>query len=500
MISRFLLRSMRLRSCAMTAGALLLACGATAGGQQACRPVTAIATASVTDFLQSPIEQPWLRAHAIMDTSASQLSALVDASDGALCARMDSTLTPDRGVYFRAGAYIIGTIVTPLVVGSPVFDIGSPIFIFDSIGTWVHKGGMSVTVTGDLRVSSATNGRVALVWSNRSQSLTGLRLQRATGMSAFVNTGNILSVSATSITDSTVVTGTTYRYRLAGANANGDSGYSNSVTALARSLGTISQTTSGLLFRDQFNRANGPVGSSWTVESGAWAISNNSLEIAIAGSQSAVLRLSAIADRKDFHVQLMSTRSNLVNYASIYARRSGGNMYLADLGSSAEHSGNARLYRQTGGSYALLGYGDTTAIANTPYRLTFSVIGNSLRFYSNGRRLFSVADTTAGNNINGNLALNTYAQGDTGTIRIDDLILCSSRIVTMTGLPIGHVMRVGSIVSGPATSSGSVSLDLLASPLPVSAVEILDEEDVMVQSFTPANGVCGGDTYALTSP
>lgn len=488
-----------LRITASLAGAFFVF-AAEARAQQSCVVPTAEARASISEYLQEPREQFWLRAHGITATSDAELAVLTDRADGALCAHMDSILAPHHAAYFRAGAYVLGSIAAPIVLGSLVPDLGSPIFVFDSAGNWVHKGGQRLSVPSDLRITSSANGRVVLGWSNHSQDVVGLRLQRASGGGAFVDHGGALAATATSTIDSMTLPGASYRYRLAGAGSAGDSNYSNVVAVSLHDIGTVSQTASGLLFRDQFNRDNGPVGLNWVAESGAWTIANNGLEIPISGSQNAVLRLSAIADRKDFHVQLLSARSNLVNYATLYVRRSGGNMYLADLGSSAEHGGDARLYRQTAGGYALLGYGDTTATANTPYRLTFSVIGTSLRFYADGRRIFSVADATAANNVNGNFALNAYAQGGSGTIRIDDLIVCSSRTVTMTGLPLGYTIRVGAIVSGSATSSGTVSLDLLATPLPVSQIEILNDEDAVVKTHAPANGVCGGDAYALTSP
>ena len=455
-------------------------------------------------FLQTPAEQFWLRANGITATSVEALQPLTDAADAALCLRMDSTLATLQASYFRAGAFVIGTIEKTIVDDTTASvmraDLGSPIFVFDSVGTWIHKGGKRLIPPPDLRVIDARPGVVRLAWSNRSRDATGLRLQRASAASGFTNIGSVVPPTSAGATDSSASSGMTYRYRVAVSSTNGDSAYSNVATVTLTDIGSVSRTVAGMLFRDQFNRADGPPGASWAVESGGWTIVNNALQITVSPGQNAVARAASIADRKDFHIQLSSSRSNLVQYAAIYARRAGGTMYLADLGSLAEYSGMPRLYRQTGGGYALLGYGQMTSVANVAYRLTFSVLGSSLRFYADGTRLHSVAESTPANNINGHFALNAYGQGGaSGVIRIDDVVVCTSRTVTMAGLPAGHRLRVGGVWSNPAGADGIVNLDLLATPLPVAQLEILDGDNAVVKVHAPANGVCGGDAFALAS-
>jgi hypothetical protein len=227
-----------------------MAGGATvASAQQLCRTATGAAQRSVTRYLTTPAEHRWLRTHGITATRVEDLQPLVDANAGSVCVRMDSTLAPETGAYFRAGAYIIGTIAKPLVEGSPVHHVSSTIFVFDTLGVDVHQDGLRVFAPSDFRVSSVLGTRVVLAWSRSNEPLVGLQLQRASGGGAFADIGSLLAVTVTTTTDSTLVAGSSYRYRLAAVTAAGDSGYSYVVDVSVVDPDTITRSSSGRLPR-----------------------------------------------------------------------------------------------------------------------------------------------------------------------------------------------------------------------------------------------------------
>jgi hypothetical protein len=251
-----------------------------------------------------------------------------------------------------------------------------------------------------------------------------------------------------------------------------------------------------LLFRDDFNRPDGAVGSDWVAESGTWQIVNNALQTSVAQSQTAVLRLGALANRQDYHVQLRSSRSQLINYAPMMVRRAYNMMYQLDLGSTNEAGGVPRLYRLNGW-WNLLKYGTFKSVADSSYRITFSAIGSSLRVWINGGREITAEDGLGGNLVPGNFALQAYAGSVPGTMRFDDVVICSGRTITVTGVPVGYRVRVVGSVSPPAGSGGTVTLDLFGTQLPAAQVEILDNTDAVVKVFAPTDGVWGGDRYSL---
>ena len=472
--------------------------------QSVCLVATPKARQSITYFLRDSSELPWRQARGISATQVDDLRPLSDASDAAMCRRIDSTQIARPAYYFQAGAYIIASNSRDLaedpVAGTITVGEGPRIFVFDSLGRYIHAPGQDDGAPVDLATSRITSDLVAFKWTPLSQAVTRYQLQRAVGTGAFSNIGAPLAESVSSTTDASVTTGVAYRYRLATTSKDGVDWQSNTLNVTIADPGTVTRTTTGLLFRDQFNRPNGAVGADWVAESGSWGIVNNALEVNPGWGGSAVIRLAALANRKDFHIQATTSRSNLGNYAALQARRSGGMMYQADLGSTTEQSGKPRLYRMTSGGWVFLGYGTFTSVATTAHRLTFSIIGTSLRLYVDELRLISVADATPANDVYGNFSLNAYGAGGAGTVRFDDVVVTSSRIVSMTGLPAGFRIRAGEIMSDPALVGGTVSLDLLSTTLPIAQLEVLDADDVVVKVFAPADGVWAGDSYSFVTP
>ncbi|HUQ46025.1 MAG TPA: hypothetical protein VM033_05205 [Gemmatimonadaceae bacterium] len=448
----------------------------------------------VDAFLQLPIDERERQALGITAARVEELVPLTDVADAALCRRMDSTFTQLPAYYFRASGLILGT--NYVYPSTDRNEFARRVFVFDSLG---HRLPPYRIAYGpqDLRPATALGALVELVWTNITRNLDTYRLQRATGSGAFAYVGSSFNGGATGVADTTAVAGTSYRYRLVSFRTGSDSGFSNEISVSLTDLGPVTRAITGLLFRDQFDRADGAPGADWIAESGTWTIAGNAMQIDIPYFASAVMRLASLANRKDFHIQVMSSRSQLGNYAAVYARRVGGTLYLADLGASSEQGGKPRMYRQTNGGYTVLGYGTFVSSANTMHRLTFSVLGSEQKLWADGALQVSVTDGAAANDIAGNLSFHAYGSGTAGTVRFDDLIVNASRSVTIGGLPVGHRLRIAGLLSPRATSGNDVALDLMGIQLPAARIEVLDADDVMVKIFAPADGVWGGDRYSL---
>lgn len=261
----------------------------------------------------------------------------------------------------------------------------------------------------------------------------------------------------------------------------------------------ITRSSTGLVFRDTFNRADGAPGANYTIQSGGWAISGNKLAITSPSSGGASIAVNAFANRKDYHVQILSTRQLLTNYAIVVVRQvsaSPETEYFGDLGSTTDGAvpGQPRLHRATNGAFTRIGAGAFASTPNVAARINLSAIGTDIRLWANGVQQVAVVDATAANDGIGKMLLSVQGQGGAGLIQFDDLIVCSDRTVTIADLPAGHKIRAAGIVSA-AEVGGSASIDLLGTSLPAAQIDVLDASDAVVESFAPADGVWGGDAY-----
>jgi hypothetical protein len=412
--------------------------------------------------------------------------------------------------YYWAGRYVIGTqseSMSPYTVN----DFERLVFVFDSTGREMPPVD-AAQAPPDLHATTLFDGNVTLAWTNATTDISHYQLQRAIASGQFVGIGSALAGSATTVTDHTAALGNSYRYRLNAFNGRGDSAYSNVITVTPSAAPTISRTATGLLFKDDFNRADGSPGANWVIESGSWAIVGNKLQATITRNVATWVRIAstALPDRQNIHAQLTIARSNLQTYLQTIIRRTPDhlNFYTYDARASddgTDPNGTA-TYRFTNGGYARLAGGahTVTYAAGVSYRVNPSMIGTSQRGWINGTLGALVSgDATAANQSNGGVALETYGQpaGPTSaTATIDDVIICSSSTVTITGLPSGYKLRVAGIVSAAATGGAAVSVDLLGTQLPVAQIEILDSANTVVKVYAPADGVWGGDQYTYATP
>ena len=125
----------------------------------------------------------------------------------------------------------------------------------------------------------------------------------------------------------------------------------------------LARTATGLLFRDDFTRADGAIGAAYAVSGTivAAAISANRLRVDCTNG-SGYIRLVGI-NAKDVHTQMLVSRSNLQNYVTIMHRCTAGvpptDLYQYDIGGSTDGTdpNKTRLYRRTANAYARLAGG-----------------------------------------------------------------------------------------------------------------------------------------------
>jgi len=483
------------------AAVALLGGTATLHAQLTCRSAASEAIASINRTLAMPEDAAWFGAHGITATDASTLTQLTVASDAALCARIDSSFARGPISAFRAGAYVIATdrpVAADPVTGKVPLRETPHVLVFDSLGAFVYLPGTGVGAAAplDVRAATATAGEVRIAWRNQFTHAVSHQLQRAVGSGSFSDLGSTLSTTDTTASDATASDSTTYRYRVAAIAADATRGYSEAITVAVANPGPVTRPTTGLLFRDQFNRANGAPGADWVAEAGTWTITNNALQVVAGQGANSYLRLANLTNRKDFHVQVLVSRANLLTYSTVLLRRVGGTYYMGDLGSFNEGN-KPRMHRWVNGGYAGLGYGTFASTVNTAHRITFSVIGGGEKLWADGLLQVTASDANAANDINGGVTLNVYGLGGDGTTRYDDLVVNASRTVAVAGLPTGYRLRVAGLVSTRSTGAGDVTIDLQGTELPVARVEILNQFDVMVKAFTPSDGVWGGDRYSF---
>jgi hypothetical protein len=150
------------------------------------------------------------------------------------------------------------------------------------------------------------DGTVSLSWtapaSDGGAAITAYNVYRGTsagGESLLTSVGNV-----TSYADGAVVNGTTYFYRVAAVNSVGEGAQSNESSATPRAAAPApSPPTASVL--DDFNRAAGPLGSSWQspglADAGTVTIATSGQTASSAGAASATWRASTFpADQEGY--------------------------------------------------------------------------------------------------------------------------------------------------------------------------------------------------------
>jgi hypothetical protein len=123
------------RCAAMVAMLLTPFASHAASAQQICLPATEAARLAIDVFLLDSALAPWRAAHGITATNVGGLRPLRDATDAALCRRMDSTMAVRPAYYYSAGSVILASNFAVPDTGAVLIEEGKQsVFLFDSLG------------------------------------------------------------------------------------------------------------------------------------------------------------------------------------------------------------------------------------------------------------------------------------------------------------------------------------------------------------------------------
>jgi hypothetical protein len=472
----------------LTSGSVVLA-------QQTCLSPTEDAGIVVDLFLTRASNRPWLDTLGITAAGLDDVIPLADSTDGALCRRMDSTFVVLPAYYYRAGRYILGANHADPLTSPWSSEWKTTVFVFDSTGRRVRRGS-GVIVPADLHPTTALDGQVQLAWTTSATDVISYRLQRAAGSGPYAFAGSTLPGTTRSATDTTAHDGNTYSYRLVAYRSAADSGFSN-VVSVTLDLRSVTRTTAGLLFKDDFNRADqAGIGNGWSVLEGSFRIEGNVLDDA---STTNPERAEApIAARGATTVQVRMAKPNASRFPGIVARwdRAANSFYY--------------LYVdfQSGAKILTLGKmvsGGFTQITTAPFawgngvlqQYKFVVEASRQRAYAEGALAIDVADAAL-DNVTGTAGMRDGGGGaSTGDEQFEYYILMAGNTVTIDGLPVGYKLRCNGVLSAAAVGGAPVSIDMGNATFPLARIEILDVSGALVKVYAPSDGVWGGDHYSL---
>jgi hypothetical protein len=275
------------------------------------------------------------------------------------------------------------------------------------------------------------------------------------------------------------------------------------------------RTTAGLLFRDQFNRANGALGSGW--------VDNSNGKTVVEGNQ-ARMKSQTLSDR----AWQAAAGANGAVVQATRGRSSSWTDGIFGWWDPARNRGFGIMFNTEGSALAIYGYhlepatvinsSPTTAIniagagslstINMKLRITDAVLsgnipGFAVTLYINGTLRWSsanVVNPSAFGNLNGasgRAIICGRNSAGSSEHHYDDVCSYRSNSVTVTNLPSGWSARTGGVTA--SASAGTATIDAGGLSYPFTSVEVLDASAAVVQIITPSDGVWGGDAYRFNT-
>lgn len=250
----------------------------------------------------------------------------------------------------------------------------------------------------------------------------------------------------------------------------------------------INRTAAGFLFSDDFNRANGPPGADWSIQTGAAAISGNKL-LTSAGNTN--VREVNSADRAEQVIQGVFQCPPAGTAAGITVRHSsdGWAWYL-----QFQELNKIWLFIRNPGYSSIGNWGALAYVAAE--QLPFKVHCKD----SFIKGWFKAGGTTVlGPTVNAGMNSKVGTGGlhhNNGAVAYDSYVRYKTNSVTITGLAAGQKLRVGALVQ-VEDGSGTAVLDLANTFCPAVKVEVLNADNSLFEEYTPVDGVWGGDEYEL---
>jgi hypothetical protein len=272
--------------------------------------------------------------------------------------------------------------------------------------------------------------------------------------------------------------------------------------------GGLTRTTSGILFFDDFNRADGALGGSWTNDAGTWTISSNA------------------ATSSGGNFDRCRNTSLSTNAAALYEWRcrapSGGIYMMPRLMAAASDDfhldlkGDNTDKRLSDGAATDHTIASLTLTMDTSYhavKVWYTTVPDGSRdfvvYFDRVAKLGSLASpfhSTTGPTSAGNPGLMGYG----GAPLFDWILVSSGHLLTVTGLSGTQAFRLFDgthtvIGSSSTQSGGSATLDLitLVDGLTTGTVEVYDSTSwgTLVATYPgagTATDIAGGDSYALS--
>ena len=470
--------------------------------QQSCTPPTLDGRRMLWDFLHDDSQLTWVRQLGVLGADSDTLHALSDPGDSATCERIRAAGIPTSTplyMFWAGGNVIVTTVPPPETQTAPTHEeMTQTAWVFDSLGMRLHSAVMWEMVAPlDLRVASSGNGRVVLQWSNPLYfGVNGYQLFRASGNGAFVPLGFPFAGSVTTTTDSTASPNVLYRYRLLGRQPR-DSNYSNSTgVVVSGDVSNLTRPTSGLLFRDDFNRPDEQlVGAAKNWDRVA-ASAGSDTDLNVVGN---LVKYTGNADNMPEAKHTPETGQILVqaDWKRISGGRTGIALFEATTGAQSVFAlrdpyHGWELWHHTGTSWSNVLNNSVSLLDST--RLTLLRDSYRVRMWAGGVLIFDWGtNAMTGVGLRGGMYMIQPTDWD-------NFIVCKGTVVTISGLPNGYRLRVAGVVSTASLGGKQVKVDLAGKAFPVTQIEILDLNNAVARVYAPSDGVWGGDQYLVGSP
>lgn len=304
--------------------------------------------------------------------------------------------------------------------------------------------------------------------------------------------------------------------------------FSNESSGTPPAAPVLTRTVSGLIFRDDFERAIGAPGANWDIISGSWALAASDLGGTVLRANPAVAAAIRVAPavfgaaRAEMVVQVDMRRQGTTTaggdtpgddaFPSLQHRIDANNNYQVVETNSGVWSA-AALYKVVVGVATLLDdevSGNSGPLGKLRYKLSRKANYQRSWYEFGGLRTLIGADAALVAAAEATLAC-AWLGGSTSWAEFDNFAVYKNNRIRMTGLPAGHKMRIVNRYQ-PANSqqdivvveSGGVAVAELEhqlcplvrdQPGTPAKVELLTAGDVLVAEITPPDGVWGGDEY-----
>lgn len=278
----------------------------------------------------------------------------------------------------------------------------------------------------------------------------------------------------------------------------------------------LTQTQEGFLGSDDFNRADGAPGPDWEIHEGLWVISGNRLSVPLAQADPAawISFLGAGVLGESFMQVLQRLNTNWAGNAGSLLRWlwNGGNRQgyrsSIEFNSTASFNRSSIIRDAVPDDSLTLATDDTGGFALNTFYPTQLYVANSLQqVWQDGRTLATVDAYHDDQDARGvGLWANQYA--NSGTHQFDDLLVCRSKWIRVTGLLPGWKVRITNAALATVVEvtevGGAVEIDAsrfggFAVLVPLAGwprLAILNELDEEIIAYEEA--VYPGSTFELS--